>query len=527
MSKYSHIELPRDFRNAVKATLRSLPGWEEHRAKYGMPSNGPWTNAEIYMACEALSFDLQAARGAYDARQGARASSVVSAPAIIAASTEAVGAEDIPDETPGAETPAPKEKPMTASPAGYEGRNADAVIAEIIADASAHLTPYTRDTVLPGLLRPVVAAAVAGPRTITKRVASGPLPAVPAANVAQWVRPGPHFSISPSRAGSARRVLLDGPTIACCDYQQAPAIDADYVWQPSILEAYVCCDVSGQNLWSFGPAGTGKTEGASHYAAMLHRPFVRIAIDRSTEAADIIGQWVLDKAGGMSWQDGKLTAAFRMPYCVILVDEPTLLRPGALAVLQTALDTRRIYLPGGEIVEAETGIFIVAADNTAGTGDDSGRYVDTAPMNAAFLDRFGLRVEYTHLSPASEANMLHNRTRIPVPAARLMTDFAALTRRDCSAGKLTMGLTPRRLISWARAVMVGMPSATAFAQAIVQGTAPEDKPALMMLATTSLDSQHATIEALARGETPPVAPAPAAPAVPSATGSAFPNDQAQ
>src|SRR5215472_16862928 len=163
MSKYSHIELPRDFRNAVKARLRSLPGWEEHRAKYGMPSNGPWTNAEIYAACEALGFDLQAARGAYDARQGAHASSVVSAPAIIAASTEAPSTEHIAAPSAGPvtkedENPMPVET-KAPSAAGYEGRNADAVIAEIIADASAHLTPYTRDTVLPGLLRPVVAAA--------------------------------------------------------------------------------------------------------------------------------------------------------------------------------------------------------------------------------------------------------------------------------------------------------------------------------------------------------------------------------
>ena len=88
----------------------------------------------------------------------------------------------------------------------------------------------------------------------------------------------------------------------------------------------------------------------------------------------------------MEWRDGKLTRAFRIPHCVILIDEPTLLRSGSLAVFQTALDTREIHLPTGEVVRAADGVFIVACDNTAGCGDDSGRYVDTASVNVAFMD---------------------------------------------------------------------------------------------------------------------------------------------
>jgi hypothetical protein len=69
--------------------------------------------------------------------------------------------------------------------------------------------------------------------------------------------------------------------------------------------------------------------------------------------------------------------------------------------------------------------------------------------------------------------------------------------------------------------MAGLPSKDAFTQSVIKGAAPEDTEALLMLATTSLDGQHASIDALARGEALPVAPAPAEAPAPSAAGAVF------
>jgi hypothetical protein len=282
-------------------------------------------------------------------------------------------------------------------------------------------------------------------------------------------------------------------------------MDPDYAWVAESLSLLAACDVGGMSAWWYGPAGTGKTEGVAQYAAMLRRPFVRIAIDRTTEPADLIGQEVLAKGGGMKWSDGKLTRAFRIPHCVILIDEPTLLRSGTLAVLQTALDTKTIYTSCGETVKAAHGIFIVACDNTAGMGDDTGRYVDTAPVNAAFLDRFGLRFEASYLTPSAEARMLAARTGIDRNVSKTMIDYATLTRQKSCAGELTMGVTPRRLLSWARAVKAGIPSARAFSSAVVQGCAPEDREILLMLEKQTLTSQHDTIDGITRGTIDPYA----------------------
>jgi hypothetical protein len=132
-------------------------------------------------------------------------------------------------------------------------------------------------------------------------------------------------------------------------------------------------------------------------------------------------------------------------------------------------------------------------------GDDSGRYIDTAPVNAAFLDRFGLRFEASYLTPSAEAKMLAARTGINRNVSKAMIDYATLTRQKSNAGELTMGVTPRRLLSWARAVKAGIPSARAFSSAVVQGCAPEDREILLMLEKQTLTSQHDTIDGITRG----------------------------
>ena len=105
-----------------------------------------------------------------------------------------------------------------------------------------------------------------------------------------------------------------------------------------------------------------------------------------------------------------------------------------------------------------------------------------------------------------------------------MVEYASLTRSNADAGKLTMGLTPRRLFCWAKAVRVGVSSAKAFQSCIVAGAAPEDREAILMLEAQSLRSQHATIDGIARGTIDPNAPEAKAQGAVSADGFKFPDD---
>jgi MoxR-like ATPase len=334
------------------------------------------------------------------------------------------------------------------------------------------------------------------------------------------------FGFRRGEGGAQYKHIMESLMIGVCDYANAPAIDPDYVWNPEILAQIAAQDVSGLNAWVFGPAGIGKTDGVEQYAARLSRPFVRIAIERTTEPAELIGQMVPSKGGGMAWEDGKLTRAFRVAHTVVLIDEPTLLRSGTLSVLQTALDKKRLWLASGEIVDAAPGVFIVAADNTNGCGDDTGRYVDTAPVNAAFLDRFGMRTEFVYLTASQETSMLSHRAGVHPAIAKPMVEYANLTRAQADSGKLTMGVTPRRLLAWARTVRVGVPSAKAFHAIVIAAAAAEDRAVLEGLATTSLATAHAEIDAIIRGTLDPDAPKvdPKAQGGISATAMQFPDD---
>ena len=543
-TKFAHIKLGRAFRPHVLSELKALGTWAGYLNLRGWNGrSSAITGDDIRRACEDLGFDLNAAFVAFFSRPAA----------IDPGAKDAIAAKRINDEEsdemdskkPGTfDNPLPYSdaafdqsfKPVTPpvvetsdNVEAFEGRDTDALIAEILAPASAHMTPHLA-AMMPGLIEGVVQAAVRGPRVVTKTVVKhvdidgSTSSAAPVVNVLHNAPLFSAFGLRKSDAPMAYRYAFENVRVNMCDYSEAPAIDPCYVWNVEALTQLGAADATGMNAWTFGHAGTGKTEGFRQYAARLGRPFVRIPIDRTTEPQEIIGQEMPRKGGGMEWRDGKLTRAFRVPHCVILIDEPTLLRSGSLAVFQTALDTREIHLPTGEVVRAADGVFIVAADNTAGCGDDSGRYVDTAAVNVAFMDRFAFRVEFSFLPASSEISMLANHTGVAPECARLMVEYASLTRSNADAGKLTMGLTPRRLICWAKAVRVGVSSAKAFQSCVVASASPEDRETILMLEAQSLRSQHATIDGIARGTIDPNAPDAVAHSAVSAAGLRFPDD---
>lgn len=525
----------RAFRPFVLAQLKGLHSWPAYMTGKGWNGRSSViTGDDIRVACEDLGFDLNAAFVAFFS-DPANVHPGAPNPAIAAIAAERINDEES-DEMDREKSSAPPPVAPDAAQVetieeseGFEGRDADALIAEALAPASPHMTPHLAQ-MLPGLVRPFVDAATRGPRIVVKTIVrnvSGDAESAsntPSVNVVKRAALGKAFELRKGDAPMVYRHALEHVQLNVCDYADAPEIDRDYVWNVEALCQLAAADACGMNPWLFGHAGTGKTEGVRQYAARLGRPFTRIAIERTTEPQELIGQEVPKKGGGMEWRDGKLTRAFRIPHCVILIDEPTLLRSGSLAVLQTALDMRELHLSTGEVVRAADGVFIVAADNTAGNGDDSGRYVDTAAVNVAFMDRFAFRVEFSYLPAGQETSMLANRTGILSQASKIMVEYAGLTRSNADAGKLTIGLTPRRLLCWAKGVKAGIPSAKAFHSCVVASAAPEDRETILMLEAQSLRSQHATIDGLARGTIDPNAPDPVEPVPMSDVALKFPDD---
>lgn len=272
------------------------------------------------------------------------------------------------------------------------------------------------------------------------------------------------------------------------DAPNAPRIDKTYRWHDQTLIALSVMR-RGQPVFVTGPAGTGKTEFAKQIAARWGRPFVRISCDDQTEAQTLMGMTVPSKSGGVVWQDGQLTAAIRRPGTVILIDEPSVARPGALMVLQAVMDgDKTLHIAEtGESVPVAPDVIILLADNTNGTGDMSGQYEGTRRLNRATLDRPDVFLMFDYLAPTDEAQVLTAKTGLDRKAAAMLTKFAALTRAKANDGKLSHGVGMRRLLALAALLNDGADPATAFQLSVIEGAPYDDREPLRQMWTADVN----------------------------------------
>lgn len=466
--------ISRNLREAIKAALAAAPGWAVHRDAMTAARNGDaWhtgnaTKAELIDACDALGVEIDAV---------------------------ALNAGDA----------APVAAPAAATPSGgalsrFEGRPVADIVGEALGPVAAVLSPSLLQTLQAGVSE-LAAAATQGPRIVKQVVKvngdandanDAPTPTLQGAKTARE-----YFGLTGREGGAKWARVLDGVRLDTYDGTDAPAVDPWFIWTAETAATYASALADGAALFLAGPAGTGKSEGARQFAALGGRAFVRIAIHRTTEPADLIGQYLPKQGGGFTWKDGPLTRAFRIPGCVILIDEPSFLRPGALAVFQTVLDFGQIYLPTGEVVDRAPGVALIAADNTAGAGDATGRYADTGALSLAFMDRFRTVHICEYLPEARESELVAARVGVDRKIAQHMVQLARVTRSHFDGGKLTAGLTTRRVMAWAANVSRGVPSAIAFNLAIANSADPADLETLRQIEATQ--GGHDMIDALATG----------------------------
>lgn len=278
------------------------------------------------------------------------------------------------------------------------------------------------------------------------------------------------------RGSLARRTcqMWDG------SHPSTPTVDPQYVWPQPETAVALTQIARKRNVWLFGPKGTGKTEFAIQLAARLGRPFALISCDESTDAPTLLGMTVPTQEGGVTFQDGVLPKAIRTPGCVVLIDEPSTARAGALMVFQNVLEKRFLTLgENGARVNMAPGVTFIAADNTNGTGG-GGRhgYTGTNRVNGATLDRFGVAIDFNYLPRAQEEGVLVARTGCTPELAALLVNGAALTRAAADNQTLSHGLGLRPLIAWAELLTDGIPADVAFKCAVLNKAPETDRETL-------------------------------------------------
>jgi MoxR-like ATPase len=295
-------------------------------------------------------------------------------------------------------------------------------------------------------------------------------------------------------------------------HPDTPCVNDRYVW-PAETSVALTEMRRGNNVMLFGPKGTGKTEFAQQIAARLRRPFVLISCDASTDAATLVGMTVPARDGkGVSFQPGQLTRAIQTPGAVICIDEPSIARPGALFALQNVLTANRsLYIQEtGQKVRVAPGVIFMATDNTSGMGGGSRTgYHGTQALNAATLDRFGVRIKLGWHAPDVEAGILMAYVPGCTRAlADLLVQAATTTRAAADQQVLTEGLGLRRLFAWAGLLADGHDPDLAF-RCAVQNCVPDgEQEALRQQCLLAVDKN--TVRAALNPGAAPLPPASAA-----------------
>lgn len=322
---------------------------------------------------------------------------------------------------------------------------------------------------------------------------------------------GPVKELPAAQIFGVKTRRLMAKTLQVWNSANAPAIDPNFVFDPEALYDLTLSVRRGDKIWLYGPKGTGKTSLATQFAARTGRDFVRVAFNAHTEPQDVVGATWPAAGGGHIWKDGSLLAAIRKPGCCILLDEPTIARPGTLAMLQTTLDENYIVIgETGERVDVAPGVVWFVADNTNGTGDATGIYAGTQMQNRAFLDRFGAHIAVDYLPPAKEAQALVARSGCSPAMADILVRFATVTRQKTAGGELVDGVGFRRLVAMAGRMADGCDPERALTVSLLNCAPPEDVATLKMLAASDLDMT--ALAHLAAGTQPAAPVQPAAPA---------------
>lgn len=139
-----------------------------------------------------------------------------------------------------------------------------------------------------------------------------------------------------------------------------------------------------------GPAGTGKTSSARHYAATHQLPFVVIECTQQVDQTVTQGRFVPTADGQVRWLDSQLATAIQQP-SVILFNELTRMSPKAASLFLRLLQERELAIePLNKVIKVHPDCLIIADQNT-GYG-----YTGTSKQDAALIDRFNLKVEFEY-----------------------------------------------------------------------------------------------------------------------------------
>jgi len=290
---------------------------------------------------------------------------------------------------------------------------------------------------------------VGRPRTVSI-TSSTPAPAPSSVSVASLVRDD--AANTTMQTEISRALGVDVIFGSSDDVPVVPTVDAHYVpW--GFYEELRTIVQSGQFLpvMIVGPSGNGKSVTPEQICAQLRREYVRVNITKQTDEDDLIGGFRLIH-GDTKFALGPVPLAM-LRGAVLNLDEIDL-GGAALMCMQSVLEGKPLYIKKiGRYITPASGFTVVATSNTKGRGDD-GRYMHTAVMNDAMLERFAVMFEHGWAEPHIEkkivGNILKSLGKYDATLTRHLVEFANVTRKNYEEQVCEDQIATRRLLHLCR-----------------------------------------------------------------------------
>jgi MoxR-like ATPase len=266
----------------------------------------------------------------------------------------------------------------------------------------------------------------------------------------------------------------------------APAIDPYFVWTEKVLRHFLLADVTESPMWMGGDKGTGKSESARNFAGYTGRAFKRLNFTKQTQVEDFIGATGYDPVKGTYFEKKDFLVGYTHPSTVILLDEPTNLDPAILAILNGFLEPNSAVSYGGAVHKRATGVLVFSADNTLGSGDESGRYAGTKVMNSALIDRFAQVIRMEYLPLDAEIDAVTRHTGCTKDLAKHVLKSVRVARQKVQSADIVDAPSIRSVVAFIKALKV-LPVKDAWDATIANRQPSESATALEAIRVACID----------------------------------------
>lgn len=213
------------------------------------------------------------------------------------------------------------------------------------------------------------------------------------------------------------------------------------------IDVFESCYKSQLSLLLKGPTGCGKSQLVEYMAQKLERPLIKVACNEDTNAADLLGRFVI-KGGDTVWQDGPVTRAIRNN-AILYLDELAEAREDVIVAIHPLTDHRReIYLDKiNEVVKADASFMLVASFNP-------GYQHGLKEIKPSTRQRF-VSLAMNYLNPEKETALLSELTGLDKNQAKKLC-LLAHKIRSMNELSLKETVSTRLLVHTAQLVRTGM-----------------------------------------------------------------------